>query len=71
MNARMGTLALTFVAMALYGTEASASAGRPPPTGMNGPHLTGRTDRTPAVDRGTSEAPKAVVLPDGSRIVVK
>jgi len=73
MTIRKSILALTLVVSAAYATQAEAivRTDRPPPNGMNGASVTGRTDQAPAVDRGMSEAPKAVVLPDGSRIVVK
>ena len=73
MTVRKSILALTLAMSAAYATQANAivRTDRPPPNGMNGASVTGRADQAPSVDRGTSEAPKAVVLPDGSRVVVK
>ncbi|WP_262298451.1 hypothetical protein [Microvirga sesbaniae] len=76
MTVRTSILALTLAVSALHATQASAffsRADRPPPNGMNGASLTGRADRAPSVDRAPSgeTAPRAVVLPDGVRVVVK
>lgn len=77
MTIRKIILALTLTVSALHVTQAEAlfraRADRPPPNGMNGSSVTGRSDQTLPASRAASEAagPKAVVLPDGARVVVK
>ncbi|MEE1611186.1 hypothetical protein [Microvirga sp. CF3016] len=77
MTIRKIILALALAGPALHATQANAlfrgSADRPPPNGLNGSSVTGRADQTLPATRDASEvgAPKAVVLPDGARVVVK
>jgi hypothetical protein len=76
MTLRKNLLVLTFAASSLYAGQAGAffhGGDRPPPNGLNGVSLKGMADRKFAADREVAEtaAPKAVVLPDGSRVVVK
>ncbi|WP_112663073.1 hypothetical protein [Microvirga flavescens] len=80
MAIRKSLLALTLLASSLYATQASAifSYGeRPPPRGLNGTAVTGLTDQELAagVTYGNNESKaamlKSVVLPDGSRVLVK
>jgi hypothetical protein len=76
MTLRKSLLVLTFAASSLYASQAGAffrGDERPPPNGLNGVSLNGMADQKLAADREISEAaaPKAVVLPDGSRVVVK
>lgn len=77
MTIRKIILALALAGSALHPTQANALFGgspdRPPPNGMNGSSVTGRADQTLPASRDASgaPAPKAVVLPDGARVVVK
>lgn len=76
MTFRKSLLVLTIAASSLYASQAGAffyRDDRPPPNGMNGASLNGMADQKFAADREVSGAatPKAVVLSDGSRVVVK
>lgn len=77
MTIRKSTLVLALAVSAFTATHASAffSNERPPPRGLNGASLNGLADQGLAEGnkRGDAEAfpLKGVVLPDGSRIVVK
>jgi hypothetical protein len=77
MTIRKSLLVLTLAASSLYTSQAGAffsrADDRPPPNGMYGVSLNGMADQKFATDRAVSgsAAPKAVVLSDGSRVVVK
>jgi hypothetical protein len=76
MTIRKIILASTLVGSSLLATQAEAlfaRTARPPPNGMNGSSVTGRADQALPASRDASEvdAPKAVILPNGARIVVK
>ncbi|HEV2563456.1 MAG TPA: hypothetical protein VGU19_00065 [Microvirga sp.] len=76
MTIRKIILALALAGSSLLATQAEAlfaRTARPPPNGLNGSSVTGRTDLSLHASRAASEAagPKAVVLPDGARVVVK
>jgi hypothetical protein len=76
MTIRKIILASMLVGSSLLATQAEAlfaRTARPPPNGLNGSSVTGRADQAMPASREASEAaaPKAVVLPDGARVVVK
>ncbi len=76
MTIRKIILALALAGSSLLATQAEAlfaRSARPPPNGLNGSSVPGRADQTQPASQDASEAaaPKAVVLPDGARVIVK